>query len=155
MDEVTAPAPPPTRRRVLGIAAAAGAGSVLAACGGGSTDSGSSGSAGAGGSGGSGGGASSGGGTLVATADVPVGGGVILDKQRVVVTQPTSGTFKCFTAVCTHQACLVGSVEDGVITCPCHGSQYSAADGSVMQGPATRGLRAVPVTVQGGEVVES
>ena len=74
---------------------------------------------------------------LVATAKVPVGGGVILGGPRIVVTQPTEGTFKAFTAVCTHQACTVGMVKDNVISCPCHGSAYSATDGSVKNGPAT------------------
>jgi nitrite reductase/ring-hydroxylating ferredoxin subunit len=86
---------------------------------------------------------------------VPVNGGVILDAKKIVVTQPTAGTFKAFTAVCTHEACLVGSVKDGVISCPCHGSAYSAADGSVQNGPATRPLKEFSVTVQDGEVVEA
>ena len=34
-------------------------------------------------------------------------------------------------------------------------SAYSAADGSVQNGPATRPLKEFPVTVQGGEVVEA
>jgi Rieske Fe-S protein len=91
----------------------------------------------------------------VATAKVPVGGGVILGGPRIVVTQPAKGTFKAFTAVCTHQACTVGMVKDNVISCPCHGSAYSATDGSVKNGPATRALRAIPITVDGGQVVES
>ena len=44
-------------------------------------------------------------------ATVPVGGGVILTKDEVVVTQPEAGTFKAFSAVCTHQGCLVGLVD--------------------------------------------
>ena len=92
---------------------------------------------------------------LVATADVPVGGGVILDDQRIVVTQPAEGTFMAFTAVCTHQGCLVGSVEDNTISCPCHGSQFSAEDGSVVNGPATGALSAIEVAVEGGSVVEA
>ena len=159
---VPAPESTPTRRRVLALVAATGAGGVLTACGGGdSTETETPGAAGS---------ASSdaepspseseaepgdGGGALVATSEVPVGGGVILDKQRVVVTQPTEGSFKAFTAVCTHQSCLVSSVKDGTISCACHGSSYSAADGSVKNGPATRALREVPVAVEGGDVVEA
>src|SRR5690349_15478085 len=41
------------------------------------------------------------------TTDVPVGGGVIVDERNVVVTQPTAGQFKAFTAICTHQGCTV------------------------------------------------
>jgi Rieske Fe-S protein len=151
------PAPHPSRRRVLAIAAVTGAGgALLAACGG--DDTAGTEPAGPGGDGSTPAGTGSAGGpgtALVATSKVPVKGGVILEKQRIVVTQPDAGTFKAFSAVCTHQACTVGSVKDNVISCPCHGSAYHATDGSVKNGPATRGLTAVPVTVDGGEVVES
>lgn len=94
-------------------------------------------------------------GGLVATADVPVGGGVVLKDDELVVTQPADGEFKAFTAICTHQGCLVGSVSDGTIHCPCHGSSFSAADGSVEGGPATGPLAEVAVKVSGGQVVKA
>jgi nitrite reductase/ring-hydroxylating ferredoxin subunit len=90
---------------------------------------------------------------LVKTADVPVGGGVILTEQKIVVTQPTEGEFKAFTAVCTHQGFLVTSVADGVIMCNHHGSQYSAETGEVEGGPAPAALAEVAVRVEGDEVV--
>lgn len=83
-------------------------------------------------------------------AAVQVGGGVIFQAQKVVVTQPTAGKFKAFTAVCTHQGCLVGSVANGAITCPCHGSSFSIKDGSVISGPATAPLKEEKVTASGG-----
>jgi Rieske Fe-S protein len=143
-----------SRRTVLGasMAGAAGAAGLLSACGGGSDARGES-SASASPSEASSSAAA--GGALVKTSEVPVNGGVVLKDKKIVVTQPTDGDFKAFTAVCTHMACLVGSVKDGVISCPCHGSQYSAADGSVKQGPAPKALAAVPVKVEGDEVVES
>ena len=95
------------------------------------------------------------GGGLVATADVPVGGGVVLGEQQVVVTQPTEGEFLAFTAVCTHQGCTVGSVADGAIVCPCHGSTFSVDDGSVLNGPASAPLAEVPVAVEGDQVVRT
>ncbi|NUR73505.1 MAG: Rieske (2Fe-2S) protein [Hamadaea sp.] len=91
--------------------------------------------------------------TLAKTADIPVGGGKIFANQEVVVTQPTAGNFKGFSAVCTHQHCTVGTVADGTITCPCHGSQYSITDGSVKQGPATQALPAKNVAVSGDSIV--
>jgi Rieske Fe-S protein len=78
-----------------------------------------------------------------------VGGGTINVDQKVVVTQPTAGVFKAFTAVCTHQGCTVASVADGVITCPCHNSLFSATDGSVQGGPAPAPLAPVAITVSG------
>jgi|SRR6478735_5960652 Rieske Fe-S protein len=92
---------------------------------------------------------------LTRTADVPEGGGQILTDEQLVVTQPTAGEFKCFTAVCTHQGCIVSSVEDGTINCTCHGSRFSIEDGSVTAGPATSPLDAVAVSVDGGAVVRS
>jgi Rieske Fe-S protein len=86
---------------------------------------------------------------IAKTGDVPVGGGVILERQRVVVTQPAKGEFKAFTAVCTHQGCLVTSVEGGTINCACHGSKFKVADGSVAGGPAGRPLREVDIAVDG------
>jgi Rieske Fe-S protein len=149
-------------RRALGGLAAAGAGlPLLAAC---SNDdpqtasdpSGTSSSAGPTGStsaGGSGSGSGSGGGdALTKTSDIEVGGGEVFADQEVVVTQPKAGEFKCFTAVCSHQGCIVANVSDGTINCDCHGSQYSIEDGSVVTGPATFPLAAEPITVTGDEI---
>ena len=147
----------PSRRTVLRAISVSGAAAVLlAACGGGdaATDGDAPAPDGAGSSGGESSGAAAGG-ALVATADVPVGGGVILEAEKVVVTQPTEGMFKAFTATCTHQSCTVSSVKADRINCACHGSAFSARDGSVLGGPATRPLKEVPVTVEGDQVVEA
>ena len=48
-------------------------------------------------------------------------------------------------ATCTHLGCTV-RWETGRFRCPCHGSEYDTA-GIVLQGPATRPLRAVWVGV--------
>jgi Rieske Fe-S protein len=92
---------------------------------------------------------------LAGTADVPVGGGKILADQKVVLTQPADGEFKAFTAVCTHQGCTVNSVSDGIIHCPCHGSQFSIEDGSVVGGPAPKPLGAVEITVEGDQITRA
>ncbi len=144
----------PSRRTVLlttGTVVAAAA--VTAACGSSSTtDTTSTAGAGAGTSSAPAGSSSAPAGTTVAAADVPVGGGVILKDVRIVVTQPTEGTYKGFTAVCTHQGCLVSEVKDGSIDCACHGSKFSAADGSVQQGPAAGPLAPVTVSESGGTI---
>ncbi|MFC4330479.1 Rieske (2Fe-2S) protein [Streptomyces andamanensis] len=89
---------------------------------------------------------------LTRTDDIPVGGGKIFKEQRVIVTQPEKGQFKAFSAVCTHQGCTVASVENGTIACPCHGSMFHAADGSVAHGPASRPLAAKEIQVEGNSI---
>jgi Rieske Fe-S protein len=152
-DEGAAPSDAPaasgdvSRRSVLRGAAVGGAAlPLLAACGGGGSDgSKSSGSKSAG----SGGGSAE---ATVAKADVPVGGGKILKADEVVVTQPTQGDFKAFTAICTHQGCTVGSIVNGQIICPCHMSHYSIKDGKVLSGPAPSPLAAKKVTAKGNQL---
>lgn len=95
------------------------------------------------------------GGTITATADVPVGGGLVVKDQKVVVTQPEKGEFKGFTAVCTHAGCVVKEVAGGTINCPCHGSKFSITDGSVVAGPAKKPLGEVTVAVEGTEIVSA
>jgi Rieske Fe-S protein len=90
---------------------------------------------------------------LTSTDDVPVGGGTVFADQDVVVTQPTAGEFKAFSATCTHQGCKVNKVENGVIACPCHGSKFAITDGSVKSGPAKKPLPAKSVTVDGDSIV--
>ncbi len=92
-------------------------------------------------------------GAVAQTADIPVGGGLIIAEPAVVITQPTEGDFKAFTAICTHQGCLVSEVVNNEIICPCHGSKFSATDGAVLAGPAQSPLTAAGVTVEGGGVV--
>lgn len=147
----------PSRRTLLRVVAASGGAVVLAACGGDgeTTGTGSPGDESPTGADSPTEDGGSAGGGLVATADVPVGSGVILEQEKVVVTQLSEGQFQAFTAVCTHQSCTVGSISEERISCPCHGSAYSVRDGSVLNGPATRPLREIPVAVEGDQVVRA
>jgi Rieske Fe-S protein len=149
-----------TPRRTLLVAAASGAAAALAGCtvygrdddspaaepNSSATESGESGE-------------SSDGAVLASTSEVDVGGGVILADRGVVVTQPSDGEFKGFSATCTHQGCTVSSISDGTINCACHGSRFSIEDGSVVQ--AASGLTAdsqaplpeVPISVDGDSIL--
>jgi Rieske Fe-S protein len=94
-------------------------------------------------------------GPLAALDDIPDGGGVVLTEEKLVLTRDGS-TVHCFSAVCTHQGCLVGGVSDGEIRCPCHGSAFDATTGAVVQGPATEPLKPEDVVVTDqGEVVRA
>ncbi|WP_028707393.1 Rieske (2Fe-2S) protein [Propionicicella superfundia] len=88
---------------------------------------------------------------VVATTDVPVGGGVILSADELVVTQPAAGTFVGLSTICPHQQCPVGSITDGKIICPCHNSEFDLT-GAVLQGPATQALETRTITVANGQV---
>lgn len=90
---------------------------------------------------------------LAKTSEIQVGGGKIFSDEKVVVTQPSAGQFKAFSSTCTHMGCQVAAVSDGTIDCPCHGSRFSIADGSVQGGPAPAPLPAMDITVTGGEIM--
>ena len=134
-----------TRRGALAGIGVVGMAAAVAACGGGS--------AGTSGSGGSGSGGSSGNNTaLGTTSEIPVGGGKIFTAEKVVVTQPTKGEFKGFSAICTHMGCTVDKIADGTIDCPCHGSKYSITDAKVVAGPAPRPLPTQKINVANGKI---
>jgi Rieske Fe-S protein len=111
---------------------------------------------------GSGGGGDNGGGAgggaaaapiTVPVSSVPVGGGTILSDKLVVVTQPTAGQFKAFSARCTHQGCPVTRVENGKISCPCHDSQFDITTGApTPESPAKSPLDAKTATVSGDTI---
>ncbi|WP_183098156.1 Rieske (2Fe-2S) protein [Nocardioides pelophilus] len=87
----------------------------------------------------------------IATSEVPVGGGLVLSDEQVVITQPTAGDFRAFTAVCTHAGCLVARVSTE-IECDCHSSRFSIEDGSVVGGPAPSPLAEADFEVTGDRI---
>ena len=163
-DENAVPTAAHARRTVLAGVGVVGIAAALTACGSGSSSTTAAGS----GSGATSGsapsapapatsapassGGAAGGTALGATSEVPVGGGKVFTAEKVVVTQPTAGQFKAFTAVCTHMGCTVGSVSGGTINCPCHGSQYHIADGTVARGPAPSALAPEAISVANGTI---
>jgi Rieske Fe-S protein len=132
-----------TRRAVLAGAVGVTAVSALAACGGDNK----------GGSDSTAGSASSPGGPIAKKADIPVGGGkIVSDDGGTVITQPVAGTYKAFTAICTHQQCVVTDVANNNINCKCHGSAFSATDGSVTNPPAARPLKEKTLKIDGDDI---
>ena len=139
------PASAPSRRVVVAAVGAAGLALTLNACG--SEDDSSSSSSSSSSSD-----TAAGGRVLAKTSDIPEGGGKIFKDSGVVVTQPTAGEFKAFSSKCTHQGCAVTGITNGVITCPCHKSEFSVTDGSVKKGPATQPLPEEKITVSGDSI---
>ena len=129
-----------SRRAVVGGVVGLGVGVPLVAACGSDDDSGSGGTS------------TTASGPIGKTSEVPVGGGKIYASDKVVVTQPTQGDFKAFSAICTHQGCVVADIKGKDIDCTCHGSKFSITDGSVVNGPATKPLESLKVTVSGDEI---
>ena len=91
---------------------------------------------------------------VAALADVPVGGSIdaTINGQPALIAQPTAGQVVAFSAICTHQQCVVAAAG-AEFDCPCHGSRFDAATGDVINGPALEPLSAIPVAVSGDRIV--
>lgn len=91
---------------------------------------------------------------IAALADVPVGGSIdaTINGEAALISQPTAGQVVAFSAICTHQQCVVAAAGTE-FHCPCHGSMYDAATGEVIQGPALEPLSEIAVAVSGDRIV--
>ncbi|MDA8025772.1 MAG: Rieske 2Fe-2S domain-containing protein [Actinomycetota bacterium] len=61
------------------------------------------------------------------------------------VLQPKANHFVAYSAICPHAGCTVQYAGNDLFICPCHGSQFNATTGAVLQGPAPTGLTAIPI----------
>ena len=68
------------------------------------------------------------------------------DGRPAYAVQPTTGQFKCFSAVCTHAGCTVDFAGSSFV-CPCHGAEFDAASGAVLGGPTSQPLAEIPVAL--------
>ncbi len=145
--------PHPSRRALIAGAGAASLTGVLAACGGDDQPPPSS-------SGTTPGAAPTTGGAkppaspapLTTKGKIPVGGAVSFGADGVIVAQPTAGKFVGFSAICTHQECVLTNIQGDKIKCGCHQSEFSAKDGRVLNGPANRSLPKVDLKIEGENI---
>lgn len=65
-----------------------------------------------------------------------------VDGKEVMVINSDDKLF-CLQARCTHAGAPLadGTMENGILTCPWHGSKFRISDGEVLKGPANRGLQ--------------
>ncbi len=96
-------------------------------------------------------------GSIVAAkvGDLPPNSGKILlfGGKPAILVHTSQGTYKAFTAVCTHLACTVQYRPDfGHIWCACHDGHFDL-NGQVIGGPPPRPLAEFTVTVKGTEIV--
>ena len=89
--------------------------------------------------------------------DVPKGEAipVVIGDVPVILAHTPEGTFRAFSAICTHQGCKVipGADEPALLECPCHRSEFDTYTGQVLKGPAEEDLPEFPVEVADGKVV--
>lgn len=81
------------------------------------------------------------------TAIVTSGG-----KNYAVVLTRTSGGVVAFSRSCTHAGALVTPGPAGQLTCPAHGSVFSASTGAVIEGPANISLTRYEVSERSGAI---
>jgi cytochrome b6-f complex iron-sulfur subunit len=89
-----------------------------------------------------------------APADYPPDSVTFLPKQKIFIVRAKEGYFYALSAVCTHLGCITNwKVEEGVISCPCHGSKFDKT-GGLLTGPAPRPLPHFFITLdEGGNLI--
>lgn len=72
---------------------------------------------------------------------------------RIAVAN-VDGTFYAFDDTCTHLQCSLaeGDLEERTVICPCHGSQFDATSGAVLEGPAREPVETHEIRVEGGSL---
>jgi len=96
---------------------------------------------------------------IVAQAEeIPVGGSKIFtyptDVEPCILLRPSQDTYIAYSRLCTHASCPVFyNSAANRLDCPCHGGSFSAADGSVLQGPPPRPLPKILLERRGADIV--
>jgi Rieske Fe-S protein len=67
------------------------------------------------------------------------------DNKHILIVRRSASDYLALSMECTHQQCEVGAPSSGIMTCPCHGSQYDLT-GAVLQGPASDPLKHYALT---------
>lgn len=71
----------------------------------------------------------------------------------IVVNRAPGGRFHALSAECTHEGCVVPTLNpQRVSVCPCHGSQFDVA-GAVLEGPAGFPLLSYCASMEGSDVL--
>ncbi|MEQ4519917.1 Rieske (2Fe-2S) protein [Pseudarthrobacter sp. B907] len=83
-------------------------------------------------------------------SDVSVGGTATgkVNGKTVVIFRPDEKTVLAYDATCTHAGCPVAPAGAD-FACPCHGSSFKGADGSVVNGPARSPLARLTAALDG------
>ena len=72
-------------------------------------------------------------------------------NKPIMVTRIDEATVAAFSVICPHLGCKVGLPQNGIITCPCHGSTFDMT-GKVTKGPAKTDLYRFDAVLDGSIV---
>ena len=77
---------------------------------------------------------------------------VLGSTPALVINVPGKG-YMAVSRVCTHLGCLVQYDKKGKrLLCPCHAGEFDL-EGSVLSGPPPKPLEAIPLKVEGGNLL--
>jgi thiosulfate dehydrogenase [quinone] large subunit len=94
---------------------------------------------------------------IASVSDVPVGSAFQFTDPSTgtpaYLMQPAAGTFIAYSAVCTHEGCIVNEhASSGTFNCPCHGAVFDSNTGAHLKGPGKGGLAKINVTASGNDL---
>lgn len=91
-------------------------------------------------------------GKQIAKADLAPGSSRIIQYNgEGFILVNVDGNFRVYSTKCTHLGCQV-IFKDGVLRCPCHGSQFDPMTGAVVKGPAKKPLKSLDIAIEGDSI---
>lgn len=88
---------------------------------------------------------------------LPVGEAVQLavGSNQVVIYRESEETVRAYSAVCTHQGCIVAVSDDASkpYICPCHASNFDKVTGEAVAGPAQLPLTKHETSIENGWIL--
>jgi cytochrome b6-f complex iron-sulfur subunit len=92
---------------------------------------------------------------VISKTDIPSGESrniIYGNMPIVVINRPEKGLI-AFSRVCTHLGCLVDYNEKKqLFLCPCHAGVFDI-EGYVVSGPPPKAMNAIPLRIDGGNIV--
>ncbi|WP_432156575.1 MULTISPECIES: Rieske 2Fe-2S domain-containing protein [unclassified Streptomyces] len=90
---------------------------------------------------------------LGSASELSPGDARLYRDHNVVVSRAGDGALSAYSSVCTHAGCAINKLDGEKLICPCHGSEFDAATGEVLRGPASVGLPKLSVKAENGKLI--
>ncbi len=96
-------------------------------------------------------------------SDIPAGSVIRVEHgAEAILVANVGGSFYAISDTCTHQGGTLsqGTIADGIVTCPRHGSRFDVRTGKNVRGPKvalvrwkTDDVKSYPVKVEGDDIL--